>query len=99
MTNPDNTAEQVLPIGVWDNIKPPQRPAILRLVSVSTGYGAELDFYLLCSCGWCSLPYVEPPVKRVCEACKELAEGRRIFKQVFAPQSAKHGYQVEWTSR
>ena len=76
-----------------------QVPILLRLVSVPTGWSEERDYYLLCSCGWCSLPYVQPPAKRVCEACEALADGRRVFSKFFAPQSGKHGYQVEWTAK
>lgn len=69
----------------------------LKLLSVPTGYGEEKDYYLLCECGWCSLPHVQLPAKLVCEACKELADGKRAFDLFFTPQAGQHGYQVEWT--
>ena len=72
---------------------------VLKLLSVPTGYGDEKDYYLLCDCGWCSLPHVQMPARLICDACKELADGRRMYEQFFVPQAGQHGYQVEWTSK
>ena len=67
----------------------------LALVSVPTGWKDERDFYVVCSCGWCSLPYVSRPREIECEACAVLAEGRRHFED-FAGRAAIRGHRIEW---
>jgi len=64
------------------------------LVRVPDGYGA-CDYFVICGCGWCSLPLVEQPEALVCEACDDLAHGRLMFARWFAPNAARFGYVTE----
>jgi len=64
-----------------------------QVVMVPDGYGGN-DCYIVCACGWCSLPLVERPREVVCEACEVLAEGREHFARWFAPNAARFGQTV-----
>ena len=66
----------------------------IAVISVPTGWKDERDTYVVCSCGWCSLPYVAVPREIVCEACDTLADGRRNFED-FAARAASRGHRIE----
>ena len=46
----------------------------------------DLDYFVICACGWCSLPLVAKPDVVVCEACDVLAAGRRAYARYCAPR-------------
>lgn len=55
-----------------------------RVETVATGYQDEVDHYVVCECGWVSLPLCEWPRRLECEACEVRAEGehnRMAFRQ------------------
>lgn len=68
-------------------------PMAVLSVPCSPAYpsGAQ-DFYILCGCGWCSLPLVAmPALGRVrCEACDVRRQGRENFGR-FAIDAAQRG--------
>lgn len=48
-----------------------------RVEPVATGYSDEVDHYVVCECGWVSLPACEWPRRVSCELCEVRAEGER----------------------
>lgn len=59
------------------------------------GTGEPLyDYYVLCACGWCSLPDIVRPLHAHCEACEARARGHRNFEEFFVPQAGRRGYAV-----
>lgn len=74
-------------------LTPSAFPMAVLSVPCSAAYPAGVkDFYILCGCGWCSLPLVAmPALGRVrCEACDVRRQGRENFGR-FAIDAAQRG--------
>ena len=71
----------------------------IAVVSVPTGWrdrrwSGEREYWVICSCGWTSLPFSHMPREIDCEACDALAAGRRNFED-FAQLAAERGHRIE----